>query len=77
MAIGFTLIKTAPGKERQVFLALQKVEAVEEAYPLFGEYDLIVKMEAPDFDALGRTIVSEVRTIDGVLATKTFTETTF
>lgn len=71
------LIKTVPQREREVYDALLKVSEIVELHPLFGEYDFIAKMEASDHDALGHTIVSHIRSIGGVMETKTFTGTKF
>ena len=49
MVIGFILISTAPAKEHDVFKALMNVPEIVELHPLFGEYDLIAKIEARDF----------------------------
>jgi len=54
MAIGFVLISTAPAKEHEVYNELLKVKEIVELHPLFGEYDLIAKVEANDFNVLGR-----------------------
>lgn len=75
MTVAFVVINTAPGKEHEVYVALQQVPQVTELHPLFGEFDLIAKLEAVDFDSLGQLIVSQVRTIPGVLNTKTFAGT--
>jgi DNA-binding Lrp family transcriptional regulator len=77
MALGFVLIKAAPQKEHEVFKALQELAEVVEVHPLFGEYDFIAKMEAADFDALGHAIVAKVRSIAGIVDTKTLTGTKF
>jgi len=73
MAIGFVLISTAPSKEHDVFNALRKLEEIIEVHPLFGEYDLIAKIEAEDFNKLGEIVVDKIRTIPGVINTKTLT----
>ena len=75
MTVAFVVINTEPGKEHDVYLALQHLPDVAELHPLFGEFDLIAKIEAPDFDVLGQFIVSQVRSIPGVLNTKTFAGT--
>jgi DNA-binding Lrp family transcriptional regulator len=77
MAIGFILISTAPAKEHGVYNALLKVPEITELHPLFGEYDLIAKVESKDFDTLGEIVVNKIRTIDGVADTKTLTGTKF
>lgn len=75
LTIAFVAIKTEPGKEHSVYLALQRVAEVAELHPLFGEYDLIAKIEASDLETLGQIIVSKVRALPGVLSTKTFAGT--
>jgi DNA-binding Lrp family transcriptional regulator len=73
MAIGFVLIRAAPGKERDVYERLLKLQSITELYPLFGEYDFLAKLTAEDFQVLGEFIVDEIRAIPNILETKTFT----
>ncbi len=77
MAIGFILISTAPAKEHEVYNELLKVPEIVELHPLFGEYDLIAKVESKDFDTLGHIVVDKIRSIEGVADTKTLTGTKF
>ena len=70
-AIGFVLIDIEPTHEKQVYEALLTIDQIVELYPLFGEYDLIAKVEADTYDAIGSVVVSRIRTIQGVKATKT------
>jgi len=77
MAVGFVLIGVEPQKERVVQDRLMKVEEVVELYPLFGEYDLIAKVEAETYDLIGEVVVAKIRTIQGVRATKTLAKMTF
>ena len=71
MAIGFILIKTEPSKEQQVYEALGAVEDIVELHPLFGEYDLIAKVETGDFYDLGQVVVRKIRTVEEVIDTQT------
>ncbi len=77
MAIGFVVINTAPAREHDVYNKLSKVPEIIELHPLFGEYDLIAKIEADDFEDLGVVVVNKIRSIDGVIDTKTLTGTKF
>ncbi|MEA3457341.1 MAG: Lrp/AsnC ligand binding domain-containing protein [Candidatus Thermoplasmatota archaeon] len=77
MAIGFVLISAAPAREHEVYNKLSKVPQIVELHPLFGEYDLIAKIEADDFERLGNLVVNQIRSIDGVIDTKTLTGTKF
>jgi DNA-binding Lrp family transcriptional regulator len=73
VAIGFVLISTAPAKEHEVYTELLRVKGIVELHPLFGEYDLIAKVEAEDFNALGQLVVDKIRSVPGVIDTKTLT----
>jgi len=77
MAVGFVLINVAPAHEHDVYNKLSKIPQVVELHPLFGEYDLIAKIDATDFEELGTIIVNKIRSITGVLDTKTLTGLTF
>lgn len=71
MATGFVLIRVEPGREREVFDEIIKVEEVAEVHLLFGEYDLIIRIEAETYDLIGEVVVDKVRKIPGVASTKT------
>ena len=77
MAIGFVLISAAPAREHEVYDKLTKVPEIIELHPLFGEYDLIAKIDAEDFEKLGSIVVNKIRSIEGVINTKTLTGTKF
>ena len=76
-AIGFVLIDIEPTREKEVYQKLMKIEHIVELYPLFGEYDLIAKVEADSYDSIGDIVVSKIRSIDGVKATKTLARVAF
>ncbi len=71
MATGFVLISVEPGREREVFQELVQVEEVVDVHLLFGEYDLIARLEADTYDAIGDAVVNKVRKVPGVISTKT------
>ena len=71
MAIGFVLITTKPGSESSVREALDNIEYVTDRWMLFGEYDLIARVQADDEFVLTRCIVEEIRVLDGIDDTKT------
>ena len=77
MPIGFVLITIAPRHEYDVHTKLSKVPEIIELHPLFGEYDLLAKIEGDDFENLGVIVVSKIRSIEGILDTKTLTGTKF
>ena len=73
MSFGFILIKAAPALEHEVYNNLSNIPQILELYPLFGEYDLIAKIETEDFNKLGEIVIDKIRPIKGVLDTKTLT----
>ncbi|MCS5533825.1 MAG: Lrp/AsnC family transcriptional regulator [Candidatus Poseidoniaceae archaeon] len=72
-ATAIVLIVTEPGKENHVLNSLRQVKEVTESLLLFGEYDIFVKLECPDFGYLSNIVVNEIRNVDGVETTKTLT----
>tara|TARA_B100000945_G_scaffold25722_1_gene17946 strand:- start:42 stop:275 length:234 start_codon:yes stop_codon:yes gene_type:complete len=71
MAIGFVLITTEPGREKMVRDRLEEIELVTSGWMLFGEYDLIARVQADNEYDLTRCIVEEIRPMEGIVDTKT------
>jgi DNA-binding Lrp family transcriptional regulator len=77
MAIGFVLINVSPGMEKKIFDTMIKWEEIQELYPLFGDYDLIAKIQANDYEGLSEIVVNKIRALKGVTETKTLTGAKF
>ena len=77
MALSFVLISAAPAHEHNVYNKLSKVPEIIELHPLFGEYDLIAKIQAENFENIGDIVLNKIRTINGIIDTKTLTGTKF
>jgi len=73
VVIGFVLMHVSPLRESEVFNKLSKLPEVVELHPLFGEYDLIAKIEAKDYESIGEIIIHKIKTIEGITDTKTLT----
>jgi DNA-binding Lrp family transcriptional regulator len=73
VVIGFVLMHVSPLHEYEVFNKLSKLHEVIEVHPLFGEYDLIAKIEAEDYESIGQIIIQKIKTIDGITDTTTLT----
>jgi DNA-binding Lrp family transcriptional regulator len=71
MIAAYVLIQTEVGKAGQVAVAATAVNGVQHAEPLTGPYDVIVRAEARNLDALGRLVVSRIQAINGVTRTLT------
>jgi len=77
MVIGYVLISTAPAKEHEVYNELLKFKEIVELHPLFGEYDLIAKIEFDDFNQFGQIVVDQIMTIKEATDTNTLTSIKF
>jgi hypothetical protein len=69
MARAFVLIDALPNRERDVFDALGKVQAIVGRRLLkqrLGQGDVIALLEAPDEDGLERLITNELRSVPWV-----------
>ncbi len=71
MTLAFVLINAEIGAEEEVVNELMKVEGVEEAYIVYGVYDVIVKVKADDLDKLKEIITWKIRRLDKVRSTLT------
>jgi DNA-binding Lrp family transcriptional regulator len=67
----YVLIQTEVGEAGQVARAAAEIEGVQQAQPVVGPYDVIVRAEARSMDALGRLVVSRIQVISGVTRTLT------
>lgn len=50
--IAFILITTKNGKEKETAKTLRKIPEVKEAYSLYGDYDVIAKVEVESLQRL-------------------------
>jgi DNA-binding Lrp family transcriptional regulator len=73
LATAIVLISTKPGLEKRISQTLSEMPEVVESMVLFGEYDAYCKIVMPDFTTLSTFILSNIRTIDGVISTTTLT----
>jgi len=71
MAVGYVLITVNPGQEYEVYQTVNEFENVTDATLLFGDYDLLIKLEAEGMNEIAKTVVEQIRQISGVLETKT------
>ena len=71
MATGFALLSISPLKEKEVFEALRNMVEITEVHPLFGEYDILVKIECGDIDQIGEVVIKKIRSLTGIIDSKT------
>jgi DNA-binding Lrp family transcriptional regulator len=71
MVKGYILIKLVPGLESDALSQIRATPGITEVNLVFGQWDAIAIAEAKSLFELARTIVSEVRSIQGVQDTTT------
>jgi len=71
MPKAFVLIHTEIGSESDVLKDLRKIEGVEEAYAVYGVYDIICKVGAETMDKLKEIVIWRIRRLDKVRSTLT------
>ena len=57
--------------ESEVFNKLSKIPEITELHSCFGKHDIIAKIEAKDYECIGKILIHKIRTIDGILYTST------
>ncbi len=71
MVEAYVLIQTEVGKAASVAESVREIDGVQSADDVTGPYDVIVKASASDVDHLGRLVVAQIQTIDGITRTLT------
>ena len=71
MVKGYILIKLVPGLEADALTQIRGTPGVTDVNLVFGQWDAIAIAEAKTLFEMAKTIVSEVRNIQGVQDTTT------
>ncbi len=72
MVTAFIFITTKNGKEREVLEKLRAREnIVKESHMVYGDFDIITKVEADNLDILNNFITKEVRDMEHISMTST------
>ena len=71
MAVGYVLINVKPGQEYEVYQQVKEMENVVDATVLFGDYDILIKLNAEDLSIIAKTVVDTIRQLPGITETKT------
>ena len=67
----YILVQTAVGKAAEVAQAIGAVDGVVRSDDVTGPYDVIVRAEAANVDALGQLVLARVQAIPGITRTVT------
>lgn len=70
MTTAFIMINAEIGSEDQLEEELRKLNNVREVHPVYGAYDIVVKVEAETMDQL-KEVISRIRKLDKIKSTLT------
>ena len=71
MPLAWCLLQCQPGKERDVYVQLLDMPAVSEVSVVYGELDLVARIDFEDEKEMSRTLIEKMRHISGVKKTET------
>jgi len=71
LVTAFVLVLATAGKEREILEKLKEIPEVKEAYMVYGEYDLLLKVESETLKDLDDIIMGKIRKLPEVQLTST------
>ncbi len=71
IATAHVLVNVRAGKTKKVYQELARSEGVVSLDAVSGPYDIIATIQASDFNAIGRLVINEIQTIEGITDTTT------
>ena len=71
MALAWILISCEPGRERDVYRHLLSISAVSEVSVVYGELDLVARIDFENEIEMSKTLIGEMRHVEGVRKTET------
>lgn len=71
MVQAYVLVQTEAGRAADVAREIGAISGVTQAEDVTGPYDVIVRAQADDVDALGRLVVARIQRLDGIARTLT------
>jgi|YelNatPaOPRAMG01_1025707.scaffolds.fasta_scaffold18889_4 DNA-binding Lrp family transcriptional regulator len=71
MITALVLINVEMGSEGEVLKALRKMDGVVEAFAVYGNYDVVAKVQAESLEKLNQIVTGKIRKMENVKATQT------
>jgi DNA-binding Lrp family transcriptional regulator len=71
MPRAFVLVNAELGYETKLADEMKGISGVNDAYTIYGVYDILLKIEAPTMDRLKEFISTKIRRMKGVKSTLT------
>ena len=71
MPLAWVLISCEPGRERDVYVHLLSMPTVSEVSVVYGELDLVARIDFNDEKEMAKTLIVDMRTVGGIKKTET------
>ena len=71
MPLAWVLISCEPGRERDVYVHLLSMPTVSEVSVVYGELDLVARIDFNDEKEMAMTLIVDMRTVGGIRKTET------
>lgn len=71
MVVAYVLLIVKPGEEQKVADKLKKMKDVKDVSIVYGEYDIVAKVEKENMEALQNFLIKQVRALEEVERTST------
>ena len=71
METAFVFINVKPSKEKEVLERHRKIKNVTESFELYGDYDIVIKVETEEKERLQAIIMQQIRGIKDIENTST------
>ena len=67
-SLAWILISCEPGRERDVYLQLLDIPSVSEVSVVYGELDLVARINFESEKEMSKTLIENMRHVEGVLS---------
>jgi DNA-binding Lrp family transcriptional regulator len=71
MATAYVLITTNQGSETEMLQSVKQLEGVDEAYSVYGVYDIVAKITVDTVEQLKGVVRSRIRRLPAIRSTLT------
>jgi DNA-binding Lrp family transcriptional regulator len=71
MVVAYVLLIVKPGEESKVAEKLIKMKEVKDVSVVYGEYDIVAKVEKTNMEELQNFLIKQIRAMDEVERTST------
>ncbi len=70
-SLAWILISCEPGRERDVYQQLLEIPAISEVSVVYGELDLVARIDFESEKEMSKSLIGEMRHVEGIRKTET------